>query len=195
MGNRISKVYTRTGDKGRTGISGNIRLDKDDLLIQAIGEIDELNSEIGVIVAFSFDAEINAELQGIQHDLFNIGGMFAYPEFDGFTVSRVDDLETYIDKYNGELEPLKEFILPGGNKEAALALKARAVCRRVERGLVTLMHFYAKNDVDFENASEFQIIGAIRYINRLSDLLFTMGRVLNSRSNTDELMWASHRTT
>ena len=195
MGNRISKVYTRTGDKGRTGIAGNTRLDKDDLLIQAIGEIDELNSEIGVIVAFSFDAEINTELRGIQHDLFNIGGMFAYPEFDGFMVSRVDDLEAYIDKYNGEIEPLKEFILPGGNKEAALALKTRAVCRRVERGLVTLMHFYAKNDVDFENASEIQIIGAIRYINRLSDLLFTMGRVLNSRSNTDEIMWASHRTT
>ena len=195
MGNRISKVYTRTGDSGRTGIAGNIRLDKHDLLIHAIGEVDELNSEIGVIVAFSFDAEINTELQGIQHDLFNIGGMFAYPEFDGFTESRVADLETYIDKYNEELEPLKEFILPGGTKEAALALKTRAVCRRVERGLVKLMHFYADTDVEFTNASEEQIIGAIRYINRLSDLLFTIGRVLNSRSNTEEIMWASHRTT
>ncbi len=194
MGNRISKVYTRTGDKGRTGIAGNVRLDKHDLLIHAIGEVDELNSEIGVIVAFSYDAEITDELQGIQHDLFNIGGMFAYPEFDGFTESRVDSLETYIDKYNAELEPLKEFILPGGSKDAALALKTRAVCRRVERGLVKLMHFYSENEVEFKNVSEEQITGAIRYINRLSDLLFTIGRVLNSRSNTDEIMWASHRT-
>lgn len=195
MGKRISKVYTRTGDKGTTGIAGNIRLDKDDLLIQTIGEVDELNSEIGVIVAFSDDDEINAELQRIQHDLFNVGGMFAYPEFDGFAVSRVETLEALIDQYNEELEPLVEFILLGGKKDAALALKTRAVCRRVERNLVSLMHFYAENDVDFDHASNEQISGAIRYINRLSDLLFTIGRLLNKRGNTAEIMWASHRTT
>lgn len=195
MGNRISKVYTRTGDGGTTGIAGNIRLDKDDLLIHAIGEVDELNSEIGVITSFSDDEDVNSQLQGIQHDLFNVGGMFAYPEFDGFAVSRVDDLEALIDRYNEELEPLKEFILPGGNKDAALALKTRAVCRRVERSLVTLMHFYDENEVDFKHASNDQISGAIRYVNRLSDLLFTIGRLLNKRGNTAEIMWASHRTT
>lgn len=195
MGNRISKVYTRTGDTGTTGIAGNIRLSKDDLLIHAIGEVDELNSEIGVVVAFSDDAAINAELQGIQHDLFNIGGMFAYPEFDGFNAGRTDTLENLIDSYNEELEPLKEFILPGGTQAAAYALKARAVCRRVERVLVTLMHYYAETEVDFEHVSEAQTQGAIRYINRLSDLLFTVGRLLNKRKQTAEIMWASHRTT
>ena len=194
MGNRISRVYTRTGDSGTTGIAGNIRLDKDDLLIHAIGEVDELNSEIGVLTAFSNDDEIIQQLQGIQHDLFNVGGMFAYPEFDGFAVSRVDDLENLIDQYNQELESLKEFILPGGNKDAALALKTRAVCRRVERSLVSLMHFYAQNKVDFNQPSDAQIVGAIRYVNRLSDLLFTLGRLLNKRTETAEIMWASHRT-
>jgi len=194
MGNRISKVYTRTGDSGTTGIAGNIRLDKDDLLIHAIGEVDELNSEIGVIVAFSEDQSLNKELQGIQHDLFNIGGMFAYPEFDGFVATRVDQLEGLIDLYNEELEPLKEFILPGGTQAASYALKVRAVCRRVERSLVALMHFYESNHVDFQHVSETQLDGAIKYINRLSDLLFTIGRLLNKRSNTAEIMWASHRT-
>lgn len=194
MGNRISKVYTRTGDAGTTGIAGNIRLDKDNLLIHAIGEVDELNSEIGVITAFSKDTEIIEVLRGIQHDLFNMGGMFAYPEFDGFAVARVEVLEELIDTYNDELEPLKEFILPGGEKDAAFALKTRAVCRRVERGLVTLMHYYDETDIDFEHASNEQISGALRYINRLSDLLFTMGRLLNKRANCDEIMWASHRT-
>ena len=194
MGNRISKVYTRTGDNGTTGIAGNIRLNKDDLLIHAIGEVDELNSEIGVIVAFSEDGSINKELQGIQHDLFNIGGMFAFPEFDGFVATRADQLEGLIDIYNEELAPLKEFILPGGTHAASYALKARAVCRRVERSLVTLMHFYENNEVDFQHVNEIQLNGAIKYINRLSDLLFTVGRLLNKRNNTAEIMWASHRT-
>lgn len=195
MGNRISKVYTRTGDNGTTGISGDIRLNKNDPLIQAIGEVDELNSDIGVIVAFSDDDDINQQLQGIQHDLFNLGGMLSYPEFDGFTAARVDALEELIDRYNEELSPLKEFILPGGTQAAALAQKTRAVCRRVERCLVTLNQYYQETDTSFDSVSETQLTGASKYVNRLSDLLFTIGRLLNKRAGSDEIMWSSHRTT
>lgn len=194
MGNRISKVYTRTGDKGTTGISGDIRLAKNDPLIQAIGEVDELNSDIGVIVAFSNDADVNQQLQGIQHDLFNLGGMLSYPQFDGFAAARVDALEQLIDRYNEELPPLKEFILPGGTQAAAMAQKARAVCRRVERCLVTLNQSYQAQPANFDSVSEAQLQGASRYVNRLSDLLFTVGRLLNKRAGSDEIMWSSHRT-
>ena len=194
MGNRISKVYTRTGDNGTTGISGDIRLPKNDPLIQAIGEIDELNSDIGMIVAFSDDAGINGQLQGIQHDLFNLGGMLSYPQFDGFTASRVDALEALIDEYNEELSPLKEFILPGGTQAAAVAQKARAVCRRVERCLVSLNQYYEQNEMGFDSLTKTQLLGANKYVNRLSDLLFTIGRLLNKRAGSDEIMWSSHRT-
>jgi len=194
VGNRISKVYTRTGDKGTTGISGDIRLAKNDPLIQAIGEVDELNSDIGVIVAFSNDVDVNQQLQGIQHDLFNLGGMLSYPQFDGFAAARVDALEQLIDRYNEELPPLKEFILPGGTQAAAMAQKARAVCRRVERCLVTLNQSYQAQPASFESVSEAQLQGASRYVNRLSDLLFTVGRLLNKRAGSDEIMWSSHRT-
>ena len=194
MGNRISKVYTRTGDNGTTGISGDIRLPKNDPLIQAIGEIDELNSDIGMIVAFSDDAGINGQLQGIQHDLFNLGGMLSYPQFDGFAATRVDALEALIDEYNEELSPLKEFILPGGTQAAAVAQKARAVCRRVERCLVSLSQYYEQNEMGFDSVSEAQLAGANKYVNRLSDLLFTIGRLLNKRAGSDEIMWSSHRT-
>lgn len=194
MGNRISKVYTRTGDSGTTGISGDIRLSKSDPLIQAIGEVDELNSEIGVIVAFSADEEINQQLQGIQHDLFNLGGMLSYPQFDGFAAGRVDALEALIDRYNEELSPLKEFILPGGNQAAALAQKTRAVCRRVERCLVSLSQAYQQMPAEYDSVSSEQLSGATKYVNRLSDLLFTIGRVLNKRAGDAEIMWSSHRT-
>lgn len=195
MGNRISKVYTRTGDNGTTGISGDIRLSKSDPLIQAIGEVDELNSDIGVIVAFSDDDAINQQLQGIQHDLFNLGGMLSYPEFDGFAAARVEALEALIDQYNEELTPLKEFILPGGTQAASLAQKTRAVCRRVERCLVTLNRYYEDAELGFNSVSEMQLAGASKYVNRLSDLLFTIGRLLNKRAGSDEIMWSSHRTT
>ena len=194
MGNRISKVYTRTGDNGTTGISGDIRLPKNDPLIQAIGEIDELNSDIGVIVAFSDDADINGQLQGIQHDLFNLGGMLSYPQFDGFAAARVDALEALIDLYNEELSPLKEFILPGGTQGAACAQRTRAVCRRVERCLVSLNQYYELNEMGFDSVSQEQLVGANKYVNRLSDLLFTIGRLLNKRAGSDEIMWSSHRT-
>ena len=194
MSNRISKVYTRTGDNGTTGISGDIRLPKNDPLIQAIGEIDELNSDIGVIVAFSDDADINGELQGIQHDLFNLGGMLSYPQFDGFAAARVDALEALIDRYNEELSPLKEFILPGGTQAAAVAQRTRAVCRRVERCLVSLSQYYELNEMGFDSVSADQLTGANKFVNRLSDLLFTIGRLLNKRADSDEIMWSSHRT-
>ena len=194
MGNRISKVYTRTGDSGTTGISGDIRLSKDDPLIEAIGEVDELNSEIGVLVAFTTEDAVNQQLQGIQHDLFNLGGMLSYPAFDGFNAKRVDALEHLIDEYNEELSPLKEFILPGGTQAAAFAQRTRAVCRRVERRMVSLSRYYEAQPADFEAASTEQLQGAARYLNRLSDLLFVLGRLLNHRAGQDEIMWSSHRT-
>lgn len=193
MAKRITKVYTRTGDDGSTGICDNVRLQKDDPLIAAMGEVDELNSELGVVVAFSEDAAINAALYAIQHDLFNIGGVFAYPAFDGFDALRVADLEGFIDSYNAELEPLEEFILPGGAQAAALAMQARAVCRRVERSLIALGHYYQAEQPDYEHVSEQQLAGINRYINRLSDLLFVMARVFNKRAGESEVFWAHHK--
>ncbi|MCL4147247.1 UNVERIFIED_CONTAM: hypothetical protein GTU68_050342 [Idotea baltica] len=182
MGNRISKVVTRNGDNGTTGEYPRYRLIKMNLCVQAIGEVDELNSEIGVVVAFSDDDGINQQLLGIQHDLFNLGGMLSYPDFDGFSSERVDALEALVDDYNDSLPPLKEFILPGGTQAAAHAQKARAVCRRTERVVVTL------------SASDTQLSGAGKYLNRLSDLLFTLGRLFNQRAGCDEVLWSSHRT-
>ena len=120
--------------------------------------------------------------------------MLSYPQFDGFAANRVEALEALIDQYNEELSPLKEFILPGGTKAAAVAQKTRAVCRRVERCLVTLNQYYAENEMGFDAPSAEQLMGASKFVNRLSDLLFTIGRLLNKRAGSDEIMWLSHRT-
>ena len=183
MGNRLSKIYTRTGDKGTTGMADGSRVDKDDLRVAAIGDTDELNSVIGMVICKCSEGEVKESLITVQHDLFNIGGQLTMPECQLITQQRIDWLEQVLDKFNEHLPPLKEFILPGGGEAAAHCHLARTVCRRTERTLVTL-------------ARQFEYSEFIRaYINRLSDLLFVFCRVLSREACEGEVYWQSSRIT
>jgi cob(I)alamin adenosyltransferase len=174
---RLTRIYTRTGDDGTTGVVGNERLYKDDPLIDAIGNIDELNSTIGMVRATDTGSEIDHQLEVIQHRLFDIGGELALQVQDGLVNATVEQLEQWIDAHNQALPPLEEFVLPGGNEAAARCHLARCVCRRAERHLVRLSHRAAVNSV------------SIHYINRLSDLLFVLARVLARRDGGVEVTW------
>lgn len=177
MGNRLSKIYTRTGDKGTTGLSDGSRVTKDDIRIEAIGDVDELNSVIGVVVSQETDAEIRTILVDIQHHLFNVGGELSLPGYCLINSEHVGWLETTLDQLNDSLEPLREFILPGGNPAAAQCFLARAICRRAERRLVTLK--------DNSTVSE----PLLQYINRLSDLLFVVSRHINKQHGNPDILW------
>lgn len=180
MGNRLSKIYTRTGDQGTTGLADGSRVDKDSDRVQAMGDVDELNSHIGHILLHSLDKEVTDCLTNIQHALFDIGGEMAIPEYVAVTEDYVTSLEQMLDKLNANLPPLKEFILPGGGPAAIACHLARTVCRRAERRLVTL----ARNEsVNLESR---------RYLNRLSDLLFVLARVL-ARGDSGEVYWKHGR--
>nr|VFK50742.1 MAG: cob(I)alamin adenosyltransferase [Candidatus Kentron sp. TUN]VFK50969.1 MAG: cob(I)alamin adenosyltransferase [Candidatus Kentron sp. TUN]VFK51938.1 MAG: cob(I)alamin adenosyltransferase [Candidatus Kentron sp. TUN] len=176
MGNRLSKIYTRTGDKGTTGLADGSRIDKDNQRMQAIGEIDELNSLISVLLAKGVPDKMQYTLNSVQHALFDLGGELAIPGSTVITPEYVVALEDALDDFNRELPPLKEFILPGGGPAAAACHVARAVCRRTERCLVTL----ARRDTINQEGC--------RYLNRLSDLLFVFARVL-ARSEDGEVYW------
>ncbi|UCB55777.1 MAG: cob(I)yrinic acid a,c-diamide adenosyltransferase [Thiotrichales bacterium] len=180
MGNRLTKIYTRTGDAGTTGKADGSRVDKDDALIHAQGDVDELNSFVGLLVSRIDNVELCGLLNHVQHDLFNIGAELSISQqyINGDDVSF---LEHTLDHYNAALPPLKEFILPGGGEAAAVCHVARAVCRRAERSLVTL---------DKEQA-----VGAdmLAYINRLSDLLFVLARVITREAGEQETCW-KHKT-
>jgi len=183
MGNRLSKIYTRTGDKGTTGMGDGSRVEKDDLRVAAIGDTDELNSVLGMVICKCPEGEIKETLITVQHDLFNVGGQLTMPECHLITQQRVDWLEQMLDKLNENLPPLKEFILPGGGEAAAHCHLARTVCRRAERSLVSL-------------AKQFEYSDLIRaYINRLSDLLFVICRVLSREVGEGEIYWQSSRIT
>ena len=176
MGNRLTKIYTRTGDAGETGTADGSRLSKDDRLIQAQGDIDELNSFIGLLASKVADAELSDLINKIQHDLFNIGAELSLSQ----PVIKAEDvsyLEHQLDQYNESLPPLQEFILPGGGKAASMCHVARAVCRRAERSLVAL--------------HEDRALGShlLAYVNRLSDLLFVLARVLTRQAGEDEVYW------
>lgn len=177
MGNRISKVYTRTGDDGTTGLADGSRQPKDTPLITAMGEVDELNSVLGVLRAESLPDFIDTEMQCIQNNLFALGGELAMPEYRVINNGYITSLENQIDEHNRRLKPLKEFILPGGNRSAALCHLARAVCRRAERSLVA-----CGRDVEIRS----EIIG---YVNRLSDYLFVAARILADDAEMDEVFW------
>jgi len=181
MGHRLSKIYTRTGDDGSTGLADGSRLAKDSARIAALGELDELNSVIGLLLAEELPDDIRDLLTGIQHDLFDLGGEMAIPGSALLDGKGVGELEAAIDRWNGELEPLKEFILPGGTRAAALAHLARAVCRRAERRLVALA------------ASESVSETGRKYVNRLSDLLFVLGRTLNRVAGRGDVLWRKDR--
>ena len=181
MGNRLSRIYTRTGDNGTTGMADGSRIDKDDCRVAAIGDIDELNSVLGLVISKCPEGELKETLITVQHDLFNIGGQLTMPECELVTDARIAWLEETLDSLNAELPALKEFILPGGSEAAAFCHLARTVCRRAERTLVSL----AKN-YDFS-------IHIRSYINRLSDLLFVISRVLNQQAGEQEVYWQSER--
>lgn len=181
MGNRLSKIYTRTGDDGSTGIAGGDRVAKDSARIEAIGTSDELNSQIGVLLTHDMDNDIREMLTDIQHDLFDLGSEFAMPGYTVIGDDHVTYLEQKLDHYNADLPYLKEFILPGGSPAAACCHVARTVCRRCERCIVALMRE--------ENINP----AAVRYINRLSDLLFVLGRVLARADGGNEVLWQKHR--
>ncbi|MCL2525080.1 MAG: cob(I)yrinic acid a,c-diamide adenosyltransferase [Betaproteobacteria bacterium] len=176
-GNRLSKIVTRTGDAGATGLGDGSRTAKDSLRIDAIGEIDELNSALGVLLCEDLPEAARAALLDIQNDLFDFGGELCLPGMAVLKDGQVTRLEEQAEAFNAGLPMLKEFILPGGTRPAALAHLARAVCRRAERAVVRLHHAEPLSDP------------ARRYINRLSDLLFILGRALNRADGRGDVAW------
>ncbi|UCV14496.1 cob(I)yrinic acid a,c-diamide adenosyltransferase [Quatrionicoccus australiensis] len=176
-GNRLSKIVTRTGDAGTTGLGDGSRTTKDSLRIDSIGEIDELNSGLGVLLCEELPAAVRAALLDVQHDLFDLGGELCLPGMNIIKDAQVARLEELADEFNTDLPMLKEFILPGGTRAAALAHLSRTVCRRAERSMVRL------------HAAEPLSEPARRYINRLSDLLFILGRVLNRAGGRGDVLW------
>lgn len=177
MGNRLSKIYTRTGDAGTTGLGNGNRVSKNSLRIHSLGEVDELNAVIGLLLTEDLPDEIRALLTDVQNDLFDLGGEVCIPGMSMISERQVTRLENELDRMNEDLEPLKDFILPGGTRAAALAHMARTVCRRAERMLVGLAQEEAVND------------GPRQYLNRLSDLLFVLGRALNRAGGRGDVLW------
>jgi cob(I)alamin adenosyltransferase len=183
MGNRLSKIYTRTGDDGSTGLGDGSRTSKDSLRVEAYGTVDETNSHIGVVLAQDgLPPAIVSCLTEVQHDLFDLGGELCIPGHTMVTAAHVDRIEAYLDHFNEDLPPLKDFILPGGGAAAAAAHVARAVCRRAERRSWTL----AK--------SETVAPEALKYLNRLSDLMFVLARVLARQHQGSEVIWRRTKT-
>ena len=181
MAHRLSKITTRTGDRGETGLGDGSRVAKSSPRVRALGDVDELNSAIGLLVAEQPPAEIAETLSDIQHDLFDLGGELSIPGHAMLGDAQIERLEARIEAWNAELPPLKEFILPGGSRAAAAAHLARTVCRRAERSLVELK--------EKEKASD----AALRYLNRLSDLLFIAGRRLNRAAGRSDVQWRHER--
>lgn len=181
MGNRLSKIATRTGDGGSTGLGDGSRTDKDSLRIHAIGDVDELNSQLGVLLCEPLPDALREELLSIQHDLFDLGGELCIPGYTMVTDTQVARLDHLLEKYNADLTPLRDFILPGGSRAAALAHVCRTVCRRAERVIVTL------GKTEPLNAAPRQ------YMNRLSDLLFVLSRVLNRFAGGSDVIWEKER--
>ena len=177
MANRLTRIYTRTGDGGTTGLADGSRVAKDSPRIEAIGAVDELNSTLGVLLAETLPDAIGAGLRDAQHDLFDLGGELSIPGHALMSESHVARLEQLLERFNAGLPPLKDFVLPGGARTAALAHLARATCRRTERRVVALA------------AKEAVQAFAVQYLNRLSDLLFVLARVLNREAGCPDVLW------
>ncbi len=177
MGNRLSKIYTRTGDKGSTGLGDGSRVDKDDLRVEAYGTVDELNSTIGLLLAAELPGGIRPVLERTQHELFDLGGELCIPGTVLIPGSYVDGLEADLDRLNENLPPLKDFILPGGSDATARCHLARTICRRAERRVVSLARDETVNEA------------TIRYLNRLSDFLFVVARVIARSDGDGEVLW------
>jgi len=181
VGNRLSKIYTRTGDDGTTGLGDGTRVAKDSARVASYGTVDELNSVIGVVLAQEIPDSVRETLVQVQHDLFDLGGELCIPGMAMIHADDIDRLETTLDGFNADLPPLKDFILPGGGAAAAHCHVARTVCRRAEREVVALAR------------GETVRAEAIRYLNRLSDLLFVIARVLARASGHGEVLWQHER--
>lgn len=177
MANRLTRIYTRTGDGGTTGLADGSRVPKDSLRIEAIGAVDELNSVLGALLAEVLPEELQGCLTGVQHDLFDLGGELSRPGHPIMTEVHVARLEASLERYNAHLAPLADFVLPGGSRPSALAHVARAVCRRAERRLVALA---SRETVPAVQA---------QYLNRLSDLLFVVARALNREAGRPDVLW------
>jgi len=189
MGNRLSKIYTRTGDSGETGLADGRRVPKDHPRVEAMGEIDTLNSQLGLLLAELAEAqgqwpgltEVIEVLQPCQHRLFDLGGELAMPEYQALNEAEVARLEVAIDRWNEELGPLKDFIMPGGSRLIALAHLCRSLARTCERRCQQL------------NASEPLRSVGLAYLNRLSDLLFVAARLIARRQGCAEILWQAAR--
>jgi cob(I)alamin adenosyltransferase len=177
MGHRLSRIYTKTGDDGTTGLGDGTRIGKDELRVEAMGAVDELNSAIGRVLAQDVPPAVRECLDRVQHDLFDLGAQLCLPGVTKIDEGHIGRLERELDAFNADLPPLKEFILPGGTMAAADAHIARTVCRRAERIIVSLDKAQPGTD------------GGRRYVNRLSDLLFVVARVLNRSAGRPDVFW------
>jgi cob(I)alamin adenosyltransferase len=177
MGHRLSKIVTRTGDDGTTGLGDGSRVPKDSPRVQALGDLDELNSALGCVLAGDLPDSVREPLQAVQNDLFDLGGEVSIPGRMVMTDAHVAALEQSVHVLNDSLPPLREFILPGGTPAAAQCQLARAICRRAERALVSL------------RASAEVSAASLQYLNRLSDLLFVAARTINREAGHAEPQW------
>jgi cob(I)alamin adenosyltransferase len=181
MGKRLTQIATRTGDDGTTGLGDGSRTGKDSQRIAALGDVDELNSVIGLLMAETLPQDVLDALLGIQHDLFDLGGELCIPGFENMSERQVQRLDELLAHYNETLPRLEEFILPGGSRPAALAHVARTVARRAERAIVTLGRDESVRPV------------CRQYVNRLSDLMFVLARVLNRAGGRPDVLWQQGR--
>ncbi|ESS15687.1 MAG: cob(I)yrinic acid a,c-diamide adenosyltransferase [Burkholderiales bacterium] len=181
MGNRLSQIATRTGDNGTTGLGNNERVSKDSSRVRAMGDVDELNSHLGVLLCEPMPETVRALLVEVQHQLFNLGGELSIPGFELLKGEAVVALDEALANFNAELPKLQEFILPAGTRAASLAHVCRTVARRAEREVVALGNAEALNDAPRQ------------YLNRLSDLMFVLARVLNRMDGGDDVYWKSER--
>jgi cob(I)alamin adenosyltransferase len=181
MANRLSKIVTRTGDDGSTGLASGERVAKDQPRVAAMGDVDELNSNIGLLLTETLPDAVRDALVGVQHDLFDLGGELSLPGHTLVTEAHLSRIDNLIEQFNNDLPPLREFILPGGSRAAALAHVARVVCRRAERTLVNLRH-----NADLHSLPS-------QYLNRLSDLLFVLARVINRAGGGSDVHWQQGR--
>ncbi len=181
MGKRLTRIATRTGDDGTTGLGDGSRVGKDSARIAALGEVDELNSVLGLLLTEPLSPDVADALRGIQHDLFDLGGELCIPGFENVKVAQVERLDALLERYNATLPRLEEFILPGGSRAAAIAHLARTVCRRAERAIVALGHAEPVRDE------------CRQYGNRLSDMMFVLARVLNRHAGGSDVLWEKDR--
>jgi cob(I)alamin adenosyltransferase len=181
MATRLSKIATRTGDNGSTGLGDGSRTSKDHVRVHAMGDVDELNSHLGLLLCEDMPAGLRDELVGIQHDLFDLGGELCIPGYQLIKEAHVERLDALLAQYNADLPPLKEFILPAGSRAASLAHVCRTVCRRAARSIVALGAAEAIHDHPRQ------------YVNRLSDLMFVLARVLNRFAGGGDVLWHHER--